>query len=62
MLGLEPFREMLFQLLGREARRNQFFVFIASNGDKIGGDELGAQQVFCDTAVGAWEALAEAVV
>ena len=53
---------MLFQLLGREARRNQFFVFIASNGDKIGGDELGAQQVFCDTAVGARKTLAEAVV
>ena len=62
MLGLEPFREMPLQLFGREARRNQFFVFIASNGNKIGGDELGVQQVFCGTAAGARKALAEAVV
>lgn len=53
---------MPLQLFGREAGRNQFFVFIAGNGDKIGGDELGAQQIFGGAAAGAWEALAEAVV
>lgn len=37
---------MPLQLFGREAEGNQFFVFITSNGDKIGSDELGAQQIF----------------
>ena len=50
------------QLFGRKAGHNQLFVFIAGNGDKIGGDELGAQKVFCGTAAGARKALAEAVV
>lgn len=53
---------MPLQLFGREAGHNQLFVFIAGNGDKIGGDELGAQQIFGGAAAGAWEALAEAVV
>ena len=53
---------MPLQLFGREARLNQFFVFIASNGDKIGSDELGVQQIFGGAAAGARKALAEAVV
>ena len=53
---------MPLQLFGREAGGNQFFVFITGNGDKIGGDELGAQQVFGSAAAGARKALAEAVV
>ena len=53
---------MPLQLFGREAGGNQLFVFIASNGDKIGGDELGVQQVFCGTVAGARKTLAEAVL
>ena len=50
------------QLFGREAGGNQFFVFIAGNGDKIGGDELSAQQIFGGAVAGTRKALAEAVV
>ena len=53
---------MPLQLFGRQAWRNQLFVFIAGNGDKIGGNELGAQQVFCGAAAGARKTLADAVV
>lgn len=53
---------MPLQLFGREAEGNQFFVFIAGNGDKIGGDELGTQQIFGGAAAGARKALAEAVI
>ena len=53
---------MLLQLFGREAGCNQLFVFIAGNGDKIGGDELGVQQIIGGAAAGARKTLAEAVV
>lgn len=53
---------MPLQLFERKAGGNQLFVFIAGNGDKIGGDELGAQQVFGCAAAGARKTLAEAVV
>ena len=59
---LHKFGEMPLQLFGRQAGGNQLFVFIAGNGDKIGGDELGAQQIFSGAAAGARKALAEAVV